>query len=93
MKKIELIEYIQKHADVSASDATKALNQITKEISAALAAGDSVSLVGFGNFSVRHATERNGVNPATGEKIVVAARNIPTFKAGTYLKELLNSKS
>ena len=63
-------------------------------ISAALAAiqkalkkGDSVTLVGFGTFSVSKRKARKGRNPQTGEAIKIAAKKVPVFKAGKGLKD------
>ncbi|MEC7595965.1 MAG: HU family DNA-binding protein, partial [Pseudomonadota bacterium] len=52
--------------------------------------GGSVSLVGFGTFSVSHRAARMGRNPATGASIHINASNVPKFKAGKALKEACN---
>jgi DNA-binding protein HU-beta len=49
--------------------------------------GDSVTLVGFGTFSVSKRSARQGRNPQTGAKINIPARKVPVFKAGKGLKE------
>jgi len=59
-------------------------------ISGALGQGDSVSLVGFGTFSVKHRAARQGRNPRTGETIHIAATSVPGFKAGRALKDAVN---
>jgi len=59
-------------------------------ISGALGQGDSVSLVGFGTFSVKHRAARQGRNPRTGETIQIAATSVPGFKAGRALKDAVN---
>lgn len=46
-----------------------------------------VDLAGFGKFSVKKVAARNGVNPATGEKVKIAATKKPVFKAAKALKE------
>ena len=56
-------------------------------ITAALAAGDKVQLVGFGTFEVRERAARTGRNPQTGEDIAIAARSVPVFKPGKALKD------
>ena len=53
----------------------------------ALGRGDSVSLVGFGTFSVRHRAAREGRNPQTGASMHIAASKVPGFKAGKGLKD------
>ena len=59
-------------------------------ITAALKAGDSVSLVGFGAFGVKDRAARSGRNPRTGETIAIAASRVPGFKAGKALKDAVN---
>lgn len=58
-----------------------------------VAQGENVNFVGFGSFKVVHIKERNGINPQTGESIVVSAQNRPTFTAGKKFKELVNKES
>ena len=63
---------------------------LTAELAKTLKAGDSVALVGFGTFSVKARAAREGVNPATGAKIKIAASKVPAFKAGKALKDAIN---
>ena len=56
----------------------------------ALKKGEKVQLVGFGNFEVRERAARVGRNPQTGEEMKIAAAKVPTFKAGSVLKTLVN---
>ena len=60
-----------------------------KRQAGSLAGGDSVSLVGFGTFNVRHRAARTGRNPQTGATIQIAASKSVGFKAGKALKESL----
>lgn len=64
--------------------------QLLIAIGNALKDGDNVALVGFGTFQVTAKSARTGRNPATGEKIQIAARNAPVFKAGKTLKDKVN---
>jgi len=43
---------------------------------------DSVTLVGFGTFSVSKRVARTDRNPQTGKEIKIAAIKITKFKAG-----------
>jgi len=56
----------------------------------ALANGDRVELRGFGSFSVKKRDARTGRNPRTGETVHVEAKNLPAFKAGKALRDMLN---
>ena len=90
MNKSELIDSIAKKADISKADATKALNAFIDTVGQALEEGDSVSLVGFGTFSVKERKARTGRNPKTVEEIPIPAIKTPSFKAGKTLKESTN---
>ncbi|MBC6428581.1 MAG: HU family DNA-binding protein [Cellvibrionales bacterium] len=90
MSKTELIELIAAEADISNAKAGAALNAIVGGITDALKRGDSVSLVGFGTFSVKSRAARTGRNPRTGDTIQIAASKVPGFKAGKTLKDAVN---
>ena len=89
MNKSELIEKIAAGADLSMADAKKALEAAVTAIKDALVAGDKVSLVGFGTFSVSERPAREGINPATKEKIKIAAKKVAKFKAGAEFADAL----
>ncbi len=90
MNKGELIEAVAASAGLSRADATKAVDGTLDAIQGTLAQGGSVSLVGFGTFSVKARAARMGRNPRTGEAIHIAASNVPGFKAGKGLKDAVN---
>ena len=77
-------------ADISKAAAGRALDAMISSISGALKKGDSLTLVGFGTFSVRSRAARTGRNPKTGETIQIKAAKVPAFKAGKALKDALN---
>jgi len=90
MNKMELIDAIAKSADITKSDAGKALNGMVEAISAALSSGDSITLIGFGTFSVTERSARTGRNPSTGKEIKIAAKKVAKFKPGKALSEAVN---
>lgn len=90
MNKGELIDAVANSADLSRSDATKAVDAVLDSIQKELANGGSVSLVGFGTFNVKARAARMGRNPRTGEAIQIRASNVPGFKAGKGLKDAVN---
>ena len=90
MNKSELIEAITAEADLSKAAAGRALDAVNGAVTGALKNGESVSLVGFGTFSVKARAARTGRNPQTGAAIQIAAANIPSFKAGKALKDAVN---
>ena len=82
-------DLITKVAEVlnSKKEAQAAVDCTIKSITAALAAKDSVTLVGFGTFKTANRKARKGRNPQTGKEINIPARNVPKFVPGKALKE------
>ena len=90
MNKGDLISAVAASTGSSKADAGRAVDAVTSAIAGELGGGGSVSLVGFGTFSVSHRAARMGRNPATGEAIQINASNVPKFKAGKALKAACN---
>ncbi|HEX8612371.1 MAG TPA: HU family DNA-binding protein [Telluria sp.] len=90
VNKTELIEEIAKSADITKASATRALDAMIDAVTATLQKNDSVTLVGFGTFSVGERAARTGRNPRTKEAIKIAAAKVPKFKAGKALKDAVN---
>ncbi len=90
MNKNEFIDKVADMADMSKSDAERAVNAVLDAVTNALKAGDDVRLVGFGTFSAAKRKAREGRNPRTGETIQIAASIQPKFSAGKGLKDALN---
>ena len=91
MTKSELIEKIaSKNPHLMLKDVEKVVNVVFEKIISSLAAGNRVEFRGFGAFSVRSRSSRVAKNPRTGEAVSVEERNIPHFKTGKQLFELLN---
>ncbi|MCK5701128.1 MAG: HU family DNA-binding protein [Cyclobacteriaceae bacterium] len=90
MNKAELTAAITESADIRRASAEKALNGMMDTISGGLAKGDSVTLIGFGTFSVSKRAARTGRNPQTGKEIKIAAKKFVKFKAGSKLAKAVN---
>ena len=90
MNKAELIDAVADDSDLTKASAARALDSAIENITNALRGGDSVTLVGFGTFTVRQREARMGRNPRTGEAIQIKASKVPGFKAGKALKDALN---
>jgi DNA-binding protein HU-beta len=90
MNKAELIDAIAAESGLTKADAKKALDGFVNATSTALKAGDKLSLVGFGSFSVSKREARTGRNPQTGKEIKIAAKNVVKFKAGADLTGNVN---
>ena len=87
MNKADLIDMVASETGSTKVDAAKALDAVVDAVTGALSNGDSVSLVGFGTFSVRHRAARDGRNPQTGAPMHIPASKVPGFKAGKALKD------
>ena len=87
MNKAELVAAVAEKTALSKKDSEKAVNASFEVISAALAAGGKVQLVGFGAFETKERNARVGRNPRTKEEIEIPASRVPSFKAGKALKE------
>ena len=90
MRKPELAAAIAEKAELSKDKANEVLNAMLDEITGAVSKGDSVSLIGFGTFSVRERSARKGKNPQTGEPMDIPASKTVGFKVGKKLKDAVD---
>ncbi len=90
MNKSELVAKIAEKCNFTKKDAEVALDGVVAAITDALADGEKVQLVGFGNFEVRDRAERTGRDPRTGNPIKISASKNPAFRAGKALKDAVN---
>lgn len=92
MNKADVIVAVAQRAKVSKAQATVAVEQVLSNIAAALRAGEKVTLVGFGTFSVISRAARMGRNPRDSKPIKIAAKKVAKFKPGKKLVDELNDK-
>ncbi len=85
MNKSELINAMAAESGLSKADSKKALDAFIGTVSKAMKAGEKVTLVGFGTFSVSERAARTGINPSTKQPIEIPARKVVKFKPGTEL--------
>jgi len=90
VNKTELIEHIAKQADISKAAATRSLDAMIGAVKVTLKKNGTVTLVGFGTFSVGVRQARTGRNPRTGEAIKIKKAKVPKFKPGKGLKDAVN---
>ena len=90
MTKKELVKKIAEEQVISQKQAVAIVDSVFDSIAATVATGEKVSIPGFGTFEVRNKTAREARNPRTGEKIKIAAKRAPAFKAGKLFKEKVN---
>lgn len=89
MNKSELVSAIAAGTGLAKADAKKALDATLAAITNAMKEGDKVALLGFGTFSVNERPARTGINPATKEKIQIAAKKVIKFKVGAELASVV----
>jgi nucleoid DNA-binding protein len=87
MTKADLVDQVAATVHLSKAQTEAVLTQCLQAIMAALQAGESVELRGFGRFQLRHRQARAGRNPRTGETVQIPAKAIPTFTAGRAFQE------
>ncbi len=90
MNKSELIDALANSANMSKTESAEVIETLVKIITGTLQNGDSVSISGFGTFSISDRAARTGRNPQTGATIDIPAAKIPKFKAGKALKDAVN---
>ncbi len=90
MNKSDLIDHIAKQADISKAAAGRALDAMVGGIRASLKKGSSVTLVGFGTFTLGKRAARVGRNPRTNQPIKIKAAKVAKFKPGKGLKDAIN---
>ena len=91
MNKADLVAEVARESDISKDAAEKAVDATFRSIEDALKKGDTVRIVGFGNFQVAERKASTGRNPSTGETVSIPASRVPKFRAGKALKEACNS--
>jgi DNA-binding protein HU-beta len=87
MNRADLVTRISKDAEITKQQAEKVLNALVDSVQEALSKGDSVTLVGFGTFTVMSRAARKGRNPQTGREIFIPASKTAKFKAGKGLRQ------
>ncbi len=91
MNKGDLVIAMAEAGGISKASAERALDCFIEKVGASLSNGESVTLAGFGRFSVSSRAGRMGRNPLTGEPIVIPAKRVPKFKPGRELKNTVLS--
>ena len=87
MNKSELVEAIAEKTDLSKKDVAGVIDALQEVVGDTLVKGEKVALTGFGTFQTSDRKARAGINPATGEKIQIAACTVPKFVVGKSLKQ------
>ncbi len=87
LTKADIVGSVIEKTGLSKKDAAAAVDAFTATVRDALSDGNSVGIIGFGTFEVRHRAARQGRNPQTGDPLAIEAKNVPAFKAGKQLRD------
>ncbi|MCD4782962.1 MAG: HU family DNA-binding protein [Candidatus Eremiobacteraeota bacterium] len=88
--KKDLVNAIAEKGEFTKKKTEIMLNAFLETINQELARGNTIRIIPFGTFEVRKREARMGRNPRTGEEIKIKARNVPVFKPGKGLKDVVN---
>jgi integration host factor subunit beta len=91
MTKADLVDEVAGKVDLTKKEAEGIVNSVFDSIVQSLQAGEKIELRGFGSFRIRSRKPRIGRNPKTGDKVEVPPKQIPYFKPGKELKDLINT--
>jgi DNA-binding protein HU-beta len=92
MNRNDLAALLAENHALSKATAGRMLDTVFDALSAELKKGNPVALAGFGSFKLAQRAARTGRNPATGDKIKIAARKLVKFSASTALADLVDPK-
>lgn len=93
MTKADLVEEVSRVSELTKKDAEQIVETVFLSVIRALHAGDKVELRGFGSFRLRKREPRKGRNPKTGDRVDVPSKQVPYFKPGKELKDLINAST
>ncbi len=90
MNNADIAEQIAAGHGLTKTDARKVVDAVFAAVADAAAKGDEISVSGFGKFKVKASPAREGLNPANGETIKIAASKKLTFAAAKAIKDKRN---
>ncbi len=89
MNKAMLVESMAKITKLPKATCKECLEAFVASVGSALKGKKAVVLTGFGTFQVIKRKTRVGINPATGKKMQIPSKNVPKFRAGKALRNLV----
>lgn len=92
LNKAQLVDIVAQETSLTKVDVEKTIKATVDAISNELANDGSITLIGFGTFSVKEKAARTGKNPRTGDAIEIPAKKVAKFKPGKALAEMVNVK-
>jgi len=89
MNKTDLINALSEETTFAKKDIIRVLDSMTRIIFRTLKKDGKLQWSGFGTWSISRRPERQGINPATKERIKLPATNVPKFKPGKNFKDMV----
>ncbi len=86
MNKTELVDSIIEKTGWSRRESEEAVAAFVQTVTDAVAAGERVTLPGFGTFEKRERAARTARNPQTGDPIKLKKTTVPAFRPGSSFK-------
>lgn len=87
MKNKEFITELSGKLNTTEEETARYIESLALVISEELTEGNTISIAGFGTFSVKKKEERIIVNPTTQQRMLVPPKLAVNFKPSTRLKE------
>lgn len=91
LTRADLAEALVEKIGLPRNESQELVELVLREISNALAKGESVKLSSFGSFGIREKGERIGRNPKTGEEVPITPRRVLVFRPSNIMKERINA--
>ncbi len=92
LRKAQIVDRIREETGMTRNESFETVESLLDFIKRTLESGEDVLISGFGKFCVRQKRERNGRNPATGDKLIIAPRKVVRFQHSRKLREKINGK-
>jgi len=92
LTKARIVESVVETNGYTHKKAFETVEIILELIKRSLENGEDVLISGFGKFCVKKKKKRRGMNPATGEDMMLAPRKRVTFRSSKKLREKVNEK-
>jgi len=90
LTKIQIVKSVCNQTGFSKNRSSEIVETLLEIIKSTLESGEDVMISGFGKFSIKQKKERRGRNPATGDDLMLAPRNVVTFKCSGKLRDRIN---
>ena len=92
--KADLIEAVyHRHGGLTRNEAAEIVNAIFDKLKTSLADGRTVKIKNFGTFEVTRRRARKGVNPSSGESILIPSHRGLNFRPARRLKDTVSHGS